>query len=147
MSIQHSLKKTGKIVRVKKEQREAIAPTLFSLAELQKSANLAYKMTPDRTLEVAQKLYESGYITYPRTDSRYLPVDMVPELQDHLKALYSIPDIGLFAQAVTQEDIARVVAGKVYIDDCKIADHHAIIPTEDAPPWQALSNDEKSYIS
>ena len=143
VSIQHSLKKTGKIVRVKKEQREAIAPTLFSLAELQKSANLAYKMTPDRTLEVAQKLYESGYITYPRTDSRYLPVDMVPELQDHLKALYSIPDIGLFAQAVTQEDIARVVAGKVYIDDCKIADHHAIIPTEDAPPWQALSNDEK----
>lgn len=142
-SIQRSLKKMGKIVRVKREQREAIAPTLFSLAELQKSANLAYKMTPDRTLEVAQKLYENGYITYPRTDSRYLPVDMVPELQDHLKALYSIPDIGPFAQSVTQADIARAAAGKTYVDDGKIEDHHAIIPTEDSPPWQTLSDDEK----
>lgn len=142
-SIQRSLKTTGKIVRVKKEQREAIAPTLFSLGELQKSANLAYKMTPDHTLEVAQKLYESGYITYPRTDSRYLPADMVPELQEHLKALYNVPDIGSFAQAITQADITRAVTGKAYIDDCKIEDHHAIIPTEEAPPWQTLSDDEK----
>jgi len=142
-AIRDSLKKTGKIVRVKKEQREAIAPTLFSLAELQKSANRAYKMTPDRTLEVAQKLYEGGYITYPRTESRYLPVDIIPELQEHLKALYGIPDVGLYAQAVTQADIMRATTGKVYVDDGKIEDHHAIIPTEDAAPWQMLSDDEK----
>lgn len=142
-TVQNLLKPTGKIVRVKKEQREAIAPTLFSLAELQKSANLAYKMTPERTLDMAQKLYESGYITYPRTDSRYLPLDIVPELLKHLKALYDIPDIGPYAQAVTQSDVARATTGKVYVDDGKIEDHHAIIPTEEAVPWETLSDDEK----
>lgn len=140
---QNALGPSGKVVRVKEEARTVSAPTLYSQTELQKAANKAYKMPPDKVLEVAQKLYEDGFITYPRTESRYLPTDMIPEIPDHLKALYNIPDIGTYAQQVTPADIKRTTTGKAYVDDGRIEDHHAIIPTDEEVDWNKLSAQEQ----
>ncbi len=134
----------AKVVRVKTEDQTVPAPTLFSQTELQMAANSEFKMSPDKVLEIAQSLYEAGYITYPRTESRYLPTDMVSEIPAHLKALYNVPDIGPFAQKVTPADITRATTGNAYVDDGKIEDHHAIIPTEDAPEWSKLSSQEQA---
>ncbi len=133
----------AKVVRVKTEDQTIPAPTLFSQTELQMAANSEFKMSPDKVLEIAQSLYEAGYITYPRTESRYLPTDMVSEIPAHLKALYNVPDIGPFAQKVTSADITRATTGNAYVDDGKIEDHHAIIPTDEEPDWSKLSGQEQ----
>lgn len=138
-----ALQSSAKVVRVKETERTIHAPTLFSQTELQKSANKTYKLSPDKTLAIAQKLYEEGLITYPRTESRYLPSDMVPEIPAHLRALYRVPDIGDFAKRVTAADIGRATTGKTYVDDGRIEDHHAIIPTDQEPEWAELGEDEQ----
>lgn len=140
---QKALGPTGKVVRVKEEARTVSAPTLFSQTELQKAANKAYKMPPDKVLEIAQKLYEDGLITYPRTESRYLPTDMIQEIPAHLQVLFNIPDIGPFAKKITAADIKRATTGKAYVDDGRIEDHHAIIPTDEEVDWNKLSPQEQ----
>ena len=128
---------------VKAEEKTIKAPTLFSLAELQKTANKAFKLSPDKTLEITQTLYEKGFVTYPRTESRYLPTDMIPELMDHIKTTYTVPGYGKIARKITESDIKRVTGNKDYVDNGKIEDHHAIIPTEDPFPWESSSEDER----
>jgi len=142
-TVRAALKSQGKVVRVKQTDRSVNAPTLYSQTELQKAANKTYKMSPDKTLSIAQKLYEDGFITYPRTESRYLPTDMIPEIPAHLKVLYKIPDIGPFAQKITNADIKRATTGKIYVDDGRIEDHHAIVPTDQEVEWTNLSADEQ----
>ena len=139
--------KTWSVAALNEKDREVAAPTCFSLTELQKSANSEYKMSPDRTLEITQSLYEKGFVTYPRTESRYLPTDMVPELMSHIKAVFDVPDVGSEAKKIVQADIDRVTAGKMYVDDGRIEDHHAIIPTEDPVTFSALSADEQKIYS
>ena len=142
-AVKAKLSPQAKVVRVKETERSINAPTLFSQTELQKAANKAFKMSPDKTLAVAQQLYEDGFITYPRTESRYLPTDMIPEIPAHLSVLFNIPDIGPFAQKITSADIARATKGKTYVDDGRIEDHHAIIPTDQPVEWSKLSAEEQ----
>lgn len=113
-------------VKVKKEQ----APLLFNLAELQSECNKKFKISVGRTLEIAQSLYEKKLISYPRTDSRVLSTDVVPELPKVLN--------GLFGNTAFKENVLRVKEfGKLaidkttkrYVDDSKVTDHYAIIPT------------------
>lgn len=113
-------------VKAKKEQ----APLLFNLAELQLEANKKYKLPVGRTLEVAQSLYEKKLISYPRTDSRVLSTDVVAELPKVLNGLYknaSFKDIINRIKEFGKLNIDKTT--KRYVDDSKVTDHYAIIPT------------------
>lgn len=113
-------------VKVKKEQ----APLLFNLAELQSEANKKYKLPVDKTLEIAQSLYEKKMISYPRTDSRVLSTDVVPEIPKVLNGLYSnaaYKDIIMRIKEFGALSVDKKT--KRYVDDSKVTDHYAIIPT------------------
>ncbi len=138
-AVRRSLGREGTVVRVKQERKETKPPTLFSTTELQKAANKAFQMKPAAVDSVAQELYEAGYITYPRTQSRYLPTQLVPELPKHLAALAGVPVVGPYAAKVSRAEIERATAGKTYVDDGRIEDHHAIIPTETPVLWDRLT--------
>lgn len=100
-------------------------PNLFSLDTLQITANKAYGFSLDYTLNLAQELYEQGYITYPRTDSMFLPEDMLQEMKDVLRKLKGHKEYArLFAGAE-----GDIVNPKMYFDSNKVSSHYAIVPT------------------
>src|SRR5262249_5548988 len=104
------------------------APQLYDLTELQRDMNRRYGMSADETLKAAQSLYEAKLLSYPRTDSRYLGSDMtekIPEILGELRALK--PD------EISKLDLnALTLTGRI-INDKKVSDHHAIIPTGKQP--------------
>lgn len=113
------------ITEIKQQQRSIPPPQLFDLTELQREMNKRHGMTANRTLNAAQDLYERKHITYPRTDSRYLSSDLTPTLGPLLEALRAIrPD------AVAPLDLGRLPVSKRIVDDAKVSDHHAILPTD-----------------
>lgn len=131
-------------VKVKKEQ----APLLFNLAELQAEANKKYKLSVNKTLEIAQALYEKKLISYPRTDSRVLSTDVVQELPKVLN--------GLYGNAYFKEFVLRIKGfGKIgidkntkrYVDDSKVTDHYAIIPTYVTTELAKLDEDTKNIYN
>ena len=131
-------------VKVKKEQ----APLLFNLAELQSEANKKFKLPVNRTLEIAQDLYEKKLISYPRTDSRVLSTDVVPELPKVLNGLYS--------NAAYKDNVLRIKEfgglsvdkkTKRYVDDSKVTDHYAIIPTYVTTELSKLDEDTRSIYN
>ena len=106
-------------------------PALYDLTTLQREANQRLGWTAAQTLEAAQALYEAKAITYPRTESRHLPEDMRPHLADLLSALlhpYAEDALGHLKRG------RGAVPGKGYIDNAKLTDHHAIIPTKEPLP-------------
>jgi len=131
--------KNAEIIEIKKEYKKNYAPKLYDLTELQRDANRIYDFTAKETLNIMQKLYE-GYkiLTYPRTDSRYITSDIVPTLKDRIKAC-GIGPYSEFAQKLLRNPIK---AG-FFVDDSKVSDHHAIIPTEQTVPLSALNNKER----
>jgi len=139
-------KAPGVVADSKNEIKSIPAPTLYSLTELQKAANRMLKFKPDKTLDIAQKLYEEGLLTYPRTESRFLPTDMIPEISSHITPLASVPELASCAASIGQTEIDRMLKGK-YVDDAGITDHHAIIPTDQAPNWASLSKDEQAVYT
>ena len=123
----------------KKPQREP-PPALFDLTSLQRTANRRFGFSAQRTLDLAQSLYESyKLVTYPRTDSRHLTADLRAELPSLFRALTHLDELRPFADAL----LAKPPAGPLprVFDDKKVSDHHAIIPTNQAPP-AALPRDE-----
>ncbi len=134
---------------VQKKTREP-APLLFDLTSLQRTANRRYGLSASRTLEVAQALYERHKVlTYPRTDSRHLPQDMLGELPKLFRGLAKIPAYEAFAEplidAATGDDAAaraRTSSRRIF-DGAKVHDHHAIIPTGKVPGQGGLDRDEQ----
>jgi DNA topoisomerase III len=131
LSVMEDLK--GKDSHIKKldiRAKNEPPPLLFNLAELQSEANKKYKIPVDKTLEIAQNLYERKLITYPRTDSKYLSTSIVPELPQVLNGLSKQP---LFKDTIYQiKDFGALKVNKTtkrYVDDSKVTDHYAIIPT------------------
>ncbi len=113
-------------VKLKKEQ----PPLLFNLAELQSEANKKYKISVNRTLEIAQNLYEKKLISYPRTDSRVLSTEVVPELPKILNGLYKNEDFKQYLLKIKEfGKLAVDKKTKRFVDDSKVTDHYAIIPT------------------
>ena len=106
-------------------------PQLYDLTSLQQEANKRFGLSAAKTLEAAQALYEAKLITYPRTESRHLPEDMRPHLEDLLKSL-SHPRAELALDHLRRG--RGKVPGKSYIDSARLTDHHAIIPTREAFP-------------
>lgn len=131
---------TAKIIEVKKEQKSESAPLLYDLTELQRDANKKYSLTAKQTLNIMQSLYEiHKLLTYPRTDSRYLTTDIVPTIPERLK---SVSAAG-YATHVNTIMKTKITASKRFVDDSKVTDHHAIIPTEQNVNYLRLTNDEK----
>jgi DNA topoisomerase III len=133
--------KPGKITKLdKKEQREK-APMLYDLTTLQREANNRYGFSAKRTLGAAQRCYEEHKaLTYPRTNSRYLPSDMVAEIKPIAELVGAQPDYRKGAEYVTGLDLlplARVV------NDEKVTDHHAIIPTRSEHKLDKMSSDDR----
>lgn len=131
-------------VKVKKEQ----APLLFNLAELQSEANKKFKLPVNRTLEIAQSLYEKKMISYPRTDSRVLSTDVVSELPKILNGLYgnsafreTVLRIKQFGQISVNKKTKR------YVDDSKVTDHYAIIPTYVTTELSRLDEDTQNIYN
>lgn len=139
-----SLGKTGVVKEVQSKQKSTKAPTLYSLTELQKDASRQFGYNADKTEAIAQSLYEKHLTSYPRTESRFLPTGMVPELMDHLKPLNATP-LKPYVAKITQARIDQVTKTKDYVDNAKITDHHAIIPTKDiCKDFNALTKDEQN---
>ena len=115
-------------------------PQLFDLTTLQREANKRYGYSADKTLKTAQNLYEKHkLLTYPRTDSRYLPDDMRPKIK---KALSKLPEP--YAAFVSAPEMNPDMHTKRFYDNSKISDHHAIVPTEKLPNLASLAPDERN---
>jgi DNA topoisomerase-3 len=119
-------------------------PQLFDLTSLQRTANRRYGLSASRTLEAAQTLYERHKVlTYPRTDSRHLPQDLVGELPKLFAGLAKIAVYFPFAQPLLGGDSAQMARSRRVFDGTKVHDHHAIIPTGKVPAPGALNPDEQ----
>ena len=136
---------TGAVRSVVTTEKKTKAPALYDLLTLQKEANKRFGYTAKETLDIAQNLYEEyKLLSYPRTESRHLSNDMVAELPKILSSVLKAPNTSkktkdAFAQeqivpgAITAA-ILRPKLTKAYVDDAKLTDHHAIIPTHNTPP-------------
>ena len=127
------------VTAVEKKLRRTPPPQLHNLGELQKEANRRFGLGADRTLEIAQTLYERKAITYPRSSSRYLSEDMEAGLVKVLRALHFPGREAVVAVALKRAEKGPKL-GKRFVDGSKLSDHHAIIPT--AKGGGGLSGDE-----
>lgn len=132
--------KDGEIVSVTKVAKKSFAPKLYDLTELQRDCNKMFSYSPKETLSLMQRLYENHKVlTYPRTDSRYLTDDMVGTLKDRIRAC-GIGNYSRFASNILR---GTIKANKSFIDNSKVSDHHAIIPTEQSPNFTHMSDKER----
>lgn len=135
--------KTGIIQDVKKETKSEPPPLAYDLTELQRDCNRRMGWSAQETLSVLQNLYEKHkLVTYPRTDSRYITKDIVPTLPARLQAMQSAPYTDFVRPLLSQ----KLQPGKRFVDDSKVTDHHAIIPTEQRFNPGALSVSEKKLF-
>lgn len=148
--------KTGTVQSVVTAEKKTKAPALYDLLTLQKEANKRFGYTAQETLDIAQKLYEEyKLISYPRTESRHLSNDMVDELPGVLTAVLKSPTTSQKAKdAFVKENIkpGSITAAqlkprlnKAYVDDTKLTDHHAIIPTHKVPPADLPERQKNVY--
>lgn len=134
---QQTKNETAVIEEVKKKQQKSYAPQLYDLTALQQDANRMYGFSAKQTLDYMQRLYEHyKVVTYPRTDSRYLTADIVDTLKERIKACQS----GNYAQICRQLLKTPLTGNKSFVNDSKVSDHHAIIPTE-----QGINMSELEY--
>lgn len=129
----------GTVITVDKRRETAKPPKLFDLTDLQREANRRYGMTAAATLAAAQTCYETHKVlSYPRTDSRYLPADMVGEIPAIVASVAAADDT--YADVATNVDPASITHA---VNDDKVTDHHAIIPTKATHNLDALSVNER----
>ncbi|WP_333684411.1 DNA topoisomerase III [Enterocloster lavalensis] len=132
--------RTGVVAEIKRTPKKTQAPLLYDLTELQRDANKRFNYSAKETLNIMQRLYENHKVlTYPRTDSRYLSADIVPTLKERLKAC----GVGPYKLAAGRL-VARPLPEKLFfVDNSKVSDHHAIIPTEQFVQLDHMTVDER----
>lgn len=125
---------------VTRKKKTKQPPAAYDLTELQRDANKKYAYSAKETLGIMQRLYEyHKVLTYPRTDSRYIPEDVVPTLGDRLRAVATGP-----YRDAAREVIKRKPVTKFIVNNAKVTDHHAIIPTEEPPDFFSMSGEEQN---
>ncbi|NRZ46030.1 DNA topoisomerase-3 [Clostridium beijerinckii] len=131
---------SGKIIKVDETEKKKYSPALYDLTELQRDCNKIYGFSAKQTLNIMQRLYENyKVLTYPRTDSRYVTTDIVATIPDRLRAV----SFGNYS-TVTKELLSKKITGnKSFVDNSKVTDHHAIIPTEERANLMHFSSDER----
>ena len=120
------------IQEVKKSKQKENAPLLFNLAEIQNECTKKFKIKPDETLEIIQELYEKKLVTYPRTDARVLSTAVAKEISKNLNGLaknFKDEEIQKYIAKMVQEKYSTNLVKTKYVNDSKITDHYAIIPT------------------
>jgi len=139
----HKQEQSAEVIEVAKANKKTFAPQLYDLTELQRDANRIFGFSAKETLSIMQGLYEHHkVVTYPRTDSRYLSADIVDTLPDRVKAVQMKPYAPLAAKVLR----APIKANKSFVDDSKVSDHHAIIPTEQSVLLSDLSDRERKIF-
>ncbi len=120
------------ITNIKAKEEKENSPLLYDLTDLQRDMNRRFSYSAAKTLEIAQKLYEGKYITYPRTDSRYLSSSLKKDIPKVLHRVASIHS------GVNSLDLKKLAFSSRIVNDKKVTDHHAIIPTGNLPSSLAL---------
>lgn len=129
-----------KIEEIKKASKRTLSPGLYDLTELQRDANRRFGYSAKETLNIMQRLYENHKVlTYPRTDSRYIGTDIVPTIKERLKACSTGPYKSIAGSLINRP----LQVNKSFVDDKKISDHHAIIPTEEYVQLDHMTNEER----
>lgn len=132
--------KNGIVTEVKSTMKKSYSQGLYDLTELQRDANTRYDFSAKETLNIMQRLYENHKVlTYPRTDSRYLTTDIVGTLKERLEAI-SVGPYKKLAGTLTRKPIQT---NSSFVDNQKVSDHHAIIPTEQFVQLDNMSTDER----
>lgn len=132
--------KDAVVVQVKRTPKKTLAPLLYDLTELQRDASKRYDYSAKETLNIMQRLYENHKVlTYPRTDSRYLSSDIIPTLKERLRACSVGPYRSLAGKLINQP----ITAKPYFVDNSKVTDHHAIIPTEQFVDLSHMTIDER----
>lgn len=140
--IEHIENQKFQVTDVQKKAKKSYSPQLYDLTELQRDANKMYGYSAKETLSIMQNLYEyHKLLTYPRTDSRYLTEDIVPTLKERLEA-----SLGGNHDAIIQRILSEPIQKKShFVNNSKVSDHHAIIPTEQ-PAYLGELNDSELKI-
>lgn len=116
------------------------APLLFNLAELQAECAKRFKISPDATLQVAQDLYEKKLTTYPRTDARVLSTAVAKEISKNISHLKGYEPTAPYVEKIMKEGLHYNLAKTSYVDDSKVTDHYAIIPTGELKALGSLNS-------
>lgn len=128
------------VTRIEEKTKKSMAPGLYDLTTLQREANQKYGFSAKETLNIMQRLYENHKVlTYPRTDSRYIGKDIVTTIRERLKAC----GIGPYRKLAGALMNKPVQANSSFVDDKKVSDHHAIIPTEQFVQLDHMTNEER----
>lgn len=129
----NSLKdKKAIISEIKKTKQKENAPLLFNLAEIQNECTKRFKIKPDETLEIIQNLYEKKLVTYPRTDARVLSTAVAKVISKNLNGIakgFQDDEIQVYIKKMAEEKYSTNIVKSKYVNDSKITDHYAIIPT------------------
>jgi DNA topoisomerase-3 len=132
--------KNAEVVELEKALKKSFSPQLYDLTELQRDANRIFGYSAKETLSIMQKLYEQHKVlTYPRTDSRYISSDIVDTLKDRIKAC----GVGPYSRLTVKLMREPIRANKSFVDNSKVSDHHAIIPTEQSVNLSSLNDKER----
>ena len=126
------LNKKATITELKKSKQKENAPLLFNLAEIQNECTKRFKIKPDATLEIIQNLYEKKLVTYPRTDARVLSTAVAKEISKNLNGIaknYQDEEVQGYIKKMVDEKYSTNLLKTKYVNDSKITDHYAIIPT------------------
>ena len=124
--------KKAVVVEIKKSKQKENPPLLFNLAEIQNECTKLFKIKPDETLEIIQNLYEKKLVTYPRTDARVLSTAIAKEITKNLNGIakgFKDEEIQAYIKKMAEEKYKTDLIKTKYVDDSKITDHYAIIPT------------------
>jgi DNA topoisomerase-3 len=133
--------KPGMIAEIKKQYKHKAPPAAYDLTELQRDANKKYAYSAKDTLSIMQSLYERHkLLTYPRTDSRYITDDIVPTLPGRLRSI----SVGPYRELAAAILSARPLSARYIVDNNKVTDHHAIIPTDEPVNLHYLSPEERN---
>ena len=133
--------KSGVVSDIQKQYKHKAPPAAYDLTELQRDANRKFAYSAKETLSLMQSLYERHkLLTYPRTDSRYITDDIVPTLPDRLRSVA----VGPYKELAMSLFKSRPLSTRYIVDNSKVSDHHAIIPTEEPADLSYLSPEERN---
>ena len=134
----------GTILSVERKSEKKKAPLLYNLAEIQNDCSKLFKITPEQTLSHIQSLYEKKLVTYPRTDARVLSTAVAKEIDKNLKGVGQLSSMSGYVDEIMKNGWYKGLEKTKYVDDKKITDHYAIIPTgQGLSAIAALSDLEK----
>ncbi|WP_071395526.1 DNA topoisomerase III [Bacillus tuaregi] len=131
--------KPAEVTDVQAERKDYLPPLLYNLSSLQADANRLFKFPPKKTLDTLQKLYQKGIVSYPRSDSRHVTEGEAEMFPDILQKVSNIAQYGDFFPLPNES----ILTNKRYVNEKKVTDHYAIIPTEQVPNLTSLSPDEQ----